>query len=115
MQPDRGVLPLQEPHAAAPGSGHERTVHHQPVHRARHVRSVLPAGRVLHHQVEDDEQTAPEVTAVLQEVPARIVTCTRYQCATCTAVTRVLQPEHFRVQLTIAVGQSQVDVGVRIL
>lgn len=74
MQPGGGVLPLQEPHPAAPGPGHERTVHHQPVHRARHVRPVLPAGGVLHHQVEDDEQTTPEVTAVLQEIPAEIVT-----------------------------------------
>lgn len=67
------VLPLQEPGTAAPRPGHERPVDHQPVYRAHRVWRVLPGGRVLRHQAEDDEQTAQEVTAVLQEVPARLI------------------------------------------
>lgn len=68
----RPVLPLQEPKPAAPGPGHERPVDRQPVHRTCHLRAVLQAGRVLHHQAENDEQTATQDTAVLQEVLARL-------------------------------------------
>jgi len=69
----RPLLPLQEPGTAAPGPGYERQVDRQPVHRAGTVRPVLQAGRVLHHQAEDDEQAASQDTAILQEVPARLV------------------------------------------
>lgn len=68
----RPVLPLQEPEPAAPGPGHERPVDRQPIHRTGHVRTVLQASRVLHHQAENDEQTATQDTAVLQEVLARL-------------------------------------------
>jgi len=70
----RPLLPLQEPGTAAPGPGHERPVDRQPVHRAGVVRPVLQAGRVLRHQAKNDEQAAPQDTALLQEVPARQVT-----------------------------------------
>jgi len=69
----RPVLPLQEPGTAAPRPGHERPVDRQPILRAGLVRGVLQAVRVLHHQAEDDEQAAPQDTAVLQKVPSRVV------------------------------------------
>lgn len=70
VQHGRPVLPLQGPQPVAPGPGHERPVHGQPVHRAGRVRRVLPLGRILHHQDAHVRQPAAQDTAVLQEVPA---------------------------------------------